>query len=248
MENCMPEGQEHIQRIVPSGLPELVFYFDDKPEVNKPNHSFNESTVIGGQLNTYYDLKVSGNISLFSIIFQPHGLSAFLDIPVQELYNQNVPLRFISKDEIHKIETRLFEANSFKERILMIESYFTRQLEKNDLNYNYHRIENSICKINKTKGLLSIDDLANDACYSRKQFERVFSGTTGISPRQFLKVIRFQHAIERKALDASLNLTDITYQCGYYDQAHMVNDFRQLSGMTPGQFFNDCEPYSDYFQ
>jgi AraC-like DNA-binding protein len=248
LENCIPSGEEHIQRIVPSGLLELIFYFDEKPVSTAANHSINESTLITGQLNGYYDLKITGRISLFSIIFQPHGLSAFLDVPLQDLYNQNLPFKLVFKNDANEIEGKLFEAKSFAERITIVEEYFFKLLKYNELKYIFKRIHNSIFKINQAKGLVDINELASEACYSRKQFERNFSTMVGTSPKQFLKIIRFQHAIERKSLDRNLSLTALTYQCGYYDQAHMINDFQQLAGMTPREYFSGCEPYSDYFQ
>jgi AraC-like DNA-binding protein len=248
LENCIPQGKEHIQRIVPSGLLELVFYFDEKPATVGNQHSINEHTLITGQLKNYYDLKITGKISLFSIIFQPHGLSAFLDVPLHELYNQNLPFNLVFKHDAKEIETRLFEATTFAERIRIVEHYFSKILFNNALKYNFERINNVIYKINQAKGLVKIDDLASEACYSRKQFERNFATMVGTSPKQFLKIIRFQHAIARKSLNSNHSLTELTYECGYYDQAHMINDFQELSGMTPKQYFDDCEPYSDYFQ
>ncbi len=248
LENFIPDGRQHIQRIVPSGLPELIFYFGDKPVSSNRKKSINECSLISGQLNEFYDIKITGNISLFSIIFKPHGLSFFLDIPLEELYNQNVPFELIFKNEVNKLETRLYEAGSFTERIIVIENCLLNILKNRVLKSNYERISNSIFRINQSKGLVNIDDLASDACYSRKQFERIFSNLIGTSPKQFLKIIRFQNAIDIKAKDQSLSLTNLTYQCGYYDQAHMTNDFQKLSGMSPKQYFNECEPYSDYFQ
>ncbi len=246
-ENCLSAGKEHIQRIVPSGLTELVFYFQDRPVAANKDQSGKDYSLITGQLSSYYDLKITGKISLFSIIFQPHGLSALLDIPIPELMNQNVPLKFIFKNDANELETKLFEAKSFKERIVIIESYFLNLLKDKVKNNSFERIQYSICKINQLKGLVDIDDLAFDACYSRKQFERIFSSLIGTSPKQFLKIIRFQHAIDKKSREKGLNLTELTYQCGYYDQAHMINDFQKLAGLTPGQYFRGCEPYSDYF-
>lgn len=248
MESCVPAGKAHIQRIVPSGLLELIFYFGDKPGTTTHPTSTNENTLITGQLNEYYDIEITGKMSLFSVIFQPHGLSVFLDIPLQELYNQHVPLRFILRNDADAIESKLFEAKSFTERIAIVERYFFKILENRDFNYDFNRISSSIARINQSGGLVNIDDLASEACYSRKQFERHFSKWMGTSPKQFLKIVRFQHAIDKKSKNKSSNLTDLTYQCGYYDQAHMINDFQQLSGMTPKQYFDVCEPYSDYFQ
>ena len=113
---------------------------------------------------------------------------------------------------------------------------------------HYDRIAHSIQLIDQAKGEVGIESLASAACFGRKQYERVFSRYIGTTPKKFLRTIRLQHAIYLRSKDASVNLTDLTYISGYYDQSHMINDFQKLTGMTPTQYFSDCEPYSDYFQ
>ncbi len=246
--NCIPAGQEHTQRIVPHGLLELTFYLGDKPVSKTPGKSFSESTLITGQLSEFYDIQIAGKLSLFSILFYPHGLSRFTDLPLSELSNQNVPLKFIFKEETVELESRLYEAVSFAERIAIAERHLLRILQKNKGNNYFNRIEESVQQINQSKGLASIDFLASEACYSRKQFERAFSHSIGTSPKQFLKIVRFQNALAEKAKNKAQNLTELTFKCGYYDQSHMTNDFQKLSGMSPKQYFNEGEAYSDYFQ
>lgn len=248
IENCIPNGKEHIQRIVPNGLSDLIFYLGDKPESSEGRSPIIENTLITGQLSEYYDIKVTGSLSLFSIIFQPHGLSMFFNISLSELLNQNVPLKYILKNVVNELETKLFEAQSFSERIMIAEYFLLEQLRKCKKKYHFNRIEDSINLISQTKGVVSIDFLASEACFSRKQYERTFSDFIGTSPKQFLKIVRFQNAINEKSKDKNTNLTKLTYLCGYYDQSHMTNDFYKLSGMTPKQYFKECEPYSDYFQ
>lgn len=248
IENCIPRHQTHTQRIVPNGLLELIFYLGDRPTSNDHNKSIDENTVITGHLSEYYDLQISGNLSLFSVLFKPHGLSMFFDIPVNELVNQNVPLSYLFKQETAEIETKLFEASSFAERIVIIERFLLKLLEKGMKRYHYNRVEHCVNTINHSRGVVQIDVLAAKACCSRKQLERVFSQYVGTSPKQFLKTIRFQNSIAEKSKNLSVNLTALTYNCGYYDQSHMINDFQQLSGMTPKQYFDACEPYSDYFE
>lgn len=247
IENCIPNNQQHIQRIIPNGLLDLIFYLGDRPISNDKTKSINENTVITGHLREYYDIKVSGKLSLFSVFFRPHGLSMFFDIPLNELYNQNVPLKDLFKQDTNQIETKLFEANSFMERVKIIENYLVKLLNKSIYKSNYNRIEDCVHIISQTRGMVDIDFLASKACLSRKQFERIFLHYVGTSPKQFLKTIRFQYLIDRKSKNKSASLTELTYSCGYYDQSHMINDFQKLTGMPPKQFFNECEPYSDYF-
>ncbi len=248
IENCMPHFQGHTQRVVPSGLVELLFYLSDKPVSSDENKSIDENAFIMGHLREFYDIRIAGRLSLFSIQFKPHGLSLFFDIPLNEFYNQNVPLKYIVGHDANELETKLHEANSFDTRIKVVESYLLGLLNKKLTNHHFNRIEQSIQIINQTRGAVDINVLASEACLSRKQFERVFAQYVGASPKQFLRTIRFQNTINIKSDNKIVSLTDLTYSCGYYDQSHMANDFQKLSGMTPKQYFNNCAPYSDYFQ
>ncbi len=248
MENCVPTGKEHIQRIVPNGLFELIFYLDNKPQASDPQKTISDNIIITGQLKSYHDLKVTGNLSLFAIYFLPHGLSMFLDLPIKELFNHSVPLKLIIKDKVNQLEDDLSSAGTFKQKIVIAENFIISQIQKNEKKYNYDRIRYVINLINQSKGVLKIEDLASKSFLSRKQFERIFSDFIGISPKQFLKIVRFQNAIYEKSKKAELNLTEIAHKCDYFDQSHMINDFKTLSGITPKNYFENEGFFSDYFE
>jgi len=248
IENCIPANQLHSQRIVPNGLLELMFYLGDRPVSIDTTKSINENSIITGHLKEFYDINISGKLSMFSVSFKPQGLSMFFDIPLNEFYNQNVPLKYLLKHDIIELETKLIEADSFLKRIQIIENYLIRLLNKSVNKYDYNRIEYCIDLINNRRGIVDIGFLASETCLSRKQFERIFSYYVGTTPKQFLKTIRFQNSLDSKSKNKTANLTELTYSCGYYDQSHMINDFQRLTGLTPKQYFNECEPNSDYFQ
>jgi AraC-like DNA-binding protein len=248
LEHQVPRGGDYVHRIVPNGLSELIFYLGDLPESLDREKSITENTLLSGQQKEYYDLRISGKLSLFSIIFQPHGLMVFFDIPVHELFNQNVPLKYILKEVVGELEDSLHEAADFSERIRLVEEFLQKRLIKSSKKYEFERIRCTIELINQQRGQVDIDTLAHHSCLSRKQFERIFQEHVGSSPGQFLKTVRFQQAVHEKSMDGKLSLTELSYLSGYYDQSHMNADFRKLAGMTPGQYFKYCEPYSDYFQ
>jgi AraC-like DNA-binding protein len=248
LENCIPIGKQHIQRIVPNGLFELIFYLDDKPKTTDQQKTISDSIIITGQLKSYHDLKVTGNLSLFAIYFLPHGLSMFLDIPLKELFNHSVPLKLIIKDSVNKLEDELSSAETFEKKITIAENFLNTQIQKNEKKYKYDRIRYAVNLINQSKGILEIEDLASKSFLSRKQFERTFSDFIGTSPKQFLKIVRFQNVIYEKSKNAGLNLTEIAHKCGYFDQSHMINDFKTLSGITPKNYFENEGVFSDYFE
>lgn len=247
IEDCLPQGNEHIQRVIPNGLMELVFYLGDKPTVLDENKYLSENSILSGQQKSYYDIVVSGKLSLFSISFQPYGAKLFFDIPVNEFYDKIIPLKYFLKDGVAELENELQEAVSFGEKVYLVEKFLLHQLRKNNKEYELRRIMNSVSLINNSNGLINIEALSSSACLSRKQYERTFAEYIGSSPKQFLRTVRFQNTLREKQRNKSMNLTELAYSCGYYDQSHMINDYKLLSGKTPAQFFSECEPYSDYF-
>nr|NQU91621.1 AraC family transcriptional regulator [Bacteroidota bacterium] len=248
MENCISNGTEYLQRIVPNGLMELIFYLGDKPQALDKAKNIPENACLSGQQKGYYDIIVPAKLSLFSILFQPHGASMFFDIPISEFYDQNIPLKYLLRDKAIELESDLYESKTFCEKINIVENFLTNQLRKYPKKYELNRIGQSIALINQAKGIININFLSSEACLSRKQYERTFLEYIGTSPKQFIKTVRFQNAIHCKSKNKDIQLTELAYDCGYYDQSHMINDFKTLSGMTPKQYFSKCEPYSDYFQ
>jgi AraC-like DNA-binding protein len=247
MEHSVPTGGEYLHRIVPSGLSELIFYMGDLPESMDSGKIISEHSLLSGQQKEYYDIRISGRLALFSIIFQPHGLMVFFDIPLKELFNQNVPLRYLLRDTVSELETALYEAGSFEKRKSIAETFLVKRLARSSKKYEFDRIRCCMEIINSSGGEVGIDTLAANVCLSRKQFERVFSAHVGSSPGQFLKTVRFQRALYEKSVDRELTLTKLSYQAGYYDQSHMNAEFHRLAGMTPAQYFASYDPYSDYF-
>lgn len=246
LEAYAPQAEAPIQRVVPNGLMELVFYLADTPTVLNSHHRFDGGLTLCGHTTSFFDLEVPPRLLLFTVSFQPCGVKALLGIPANELLNHSIPLRDILKDGLPQLEESLQEATSFAARVAIAERFLLQRLAPTDP-YELARMGHSLGIINHHRGLVAIGTLAAEACLCRKQFERRFLAHVGISPKQFLRILRFQNALLQKARTPGLSLTELAYTCGYYDQSHMVNDFRALAGVTPSQYFAACEPVSDYF-
>ena len=143
---------------------------------------------------------------------------------------------------------QLTNAQSFEKRVEIIERFFCLMLEDEFNRFNFKRINHTINIISKTRGKTTIENLASETCLSRKQFERKFSELIGITPKQYLKTIRLQYSLYLKSRNDKLNITDIAYEVGYYDQAHFINEFKLQTGFTPKQYFDNNAAYSDFFE
>jgi transcriptional regulator GlxA family with amidase domain len=83
--------------------------------------------------------------------------------------------------------------------------------------------------------------LADGAGLSARHFARRFIEHAGVSPKLFARIVRFQAAIETKALSTGTSWTKIAHNFGYYDQMHMIHDFEQLAGGSPKEMLTHLE-------
>jgi len=111
--------------------------------------------------------------------------------------------------------------------------------------YNLKRIETTIRLINL--GQTDIITLADAACLNRKQCNRVFSDYIGSNPKEFSRIVRFQRVLHILETQPQISFAALTCECGYFDQSHLIKEFKALSGYTPTKYIAACLPISYYF-
>ena len=87
--------------------------------------------------------------------------------------------------------------------------------------------------ITKNAGLVNIDSLAHFTCMSMRNFERIFTNETGMSPKQLCCISRFNNALELKLKYPSMKWISVAHQSGYFDQMHLIKDFKRFCGEAP---------------
>lgn len=234
---------EQPQRIIPNGSVCLVFH--------RGHHLFSVSAnapqpraFLSGQTVGYSDLTLTGKVDMISVTFQPHGAKAFFPLPLDELYGATVSIRDMSDAGLTELEDRLMYSADVAECVQLIEGFLLKRLQIVKA-YNYQRMSAVIRSINC--GEMNIGQLARTACLGYKQFQRVFREYAGANPKDFLRIVRFQRALFILQSRPEINFTQLSAECGCYDQPHLIKEFRIFSGYTPSEYLSVCEPYSDYF-
>lgn len=241
------EGVGQLQRVVPNGYVELTFHFSDRLQMIKQQSDLQPRTILSGQKTGFFDVLPTGKTEMLSIQFFPHSAGLFFDLPLNELSNENIDLSEIIGNVSRDLEEQLCHLKTLQQRINRIEQFLLKQLSRKT-EYEWKRMVHNIQLINDSNGGITPQLLADESCLSRKQHERMFKKMVGLTPKQYLKIIRFQYTLFAHQQHPLENLTSLAYRCGYYDQSHMNNEFKEFSGITPRQYFTDCEtPYSDYF-
>lgn len=231
------------QRVMPTGTIELIFH---RGNSMKRNEQIIPTVSLSGQSLSFADLVPTGVVSMIAVVFHPFGARAFFDLPIYELSNLIVSADDLSAITLKELEDRILNTANDKCCIRLIESFLIGRLSPFK-EHNYKRMVAAIRAINLCEDGLSVSRLAETVCLCKKQFRRVFSEHVGATPKEFMRIVRFHKALHTLQNNRNMSFTVLAYECGYYDQAHMTNEFKLFSGYTPSQYVVICNPYSDYF-
>jgi AraC-like DNA-binding protein len=84
--------------------------------------------------------------------------------------------------------------------------------------------------------MIAVSDLADELEWSRKHLVSRFNADIGLAPKMIARLLRFRRVVDRPARELSSCWSEIALDTGYFDQAHLIRDFRQFAGMTPVEF------------
>lgn len=85
-------------------------------------------------------------------------------------------------------------------------------------------------------GTMTVNEIAEESGYSQRYITQCFQEETGLKPKKFGEIMRFQSAISALQESTDETLTDIATDLGYYDQSHFIHEFKQYAGITPRQY------------
>lgn len=127
-----------------------------------------------------------------------------------------------------ELNERLFNAVNIYERKAIAEDFLLRRLNSKHENFD---IMNSLYFIINNNGNAGVADLADYCVISKRQLERRFVEYTGVSPKQMINLIRYQ-LLWQDCLKGNFNVLDAVEKFGYYDQSHLIKEFKRFHGMS----------------
>ena len=239
---------EICERVIPTGNIEWMFHFKKPFAIKGVNQmTYQPRSFVSGVNSNFIDVSTRGDSGAIAVTFYPHGASNFLQFPLSDIENTSVNLENIFHEKITEIEERISMSNSHTERIAIIEKFLVdcfKPVKENDLSI----IKRGVELINQSVGQINVTELSGELLQTNKSLERKFSVFLGKTPKQFIRIVRFQGVIQSFSNLKNKHLTRLAYENGYFDQAHFVKDFKSLSGYTPKEFLALGACHSDYFE
>lgn len=233
------DPKNYRQKIIPDGCIEMTFNLKEgiKRYISDTDFVVHPKSMVMGQRTKSYFIEPLGDVDSFAVCFYPYGFTHFVNTPLAELLDLEVPLSDVFKAETaFQLEKDMYGATSTNERIRIIENFLFSRLNRQDAIENL--VKTTVDALLVSKGRQSIGHILENQLSKRRQLERNFRKQIGISPKQLGKVLRLQTALKFLLSDHE-NLTNIAYESEYFDQAHFIKDFKEFIGTTPKEFLGD---------
>jgi AraC-like DNA-binding protein len=181
-------------------------------------------------------LKVSqvGPVHKIGIVFEPFGINQVLnsDLAISERVT-SPDFSFFDVEFINM----LFDIENLEDLKLALD----KQILSMFLPVTNEYIIRTLQLFHNSADEISIDELAEHKLgISRKHLNRLFKKHIGTSVQKYRSIVRFRQLMSHKLnLQPQANLGILSHQAHYTDQSHFIKACKQLTGLTPSQFFKD---------
>lgn len=226
-------GSSSICSYPPMPQTSLFFYINDPIKVQPtPGAEFinqPKCVIVGQQLNRVV-LDINRDHKAICIGFQPGGLFRLLGISMREGVDGSYDAFDVFGNEINTVQVQLQEAQTFTELKDIVEAFLLTKVKRLRRS---HPFDQAMLALLHANGNIAIEQVASIACVSLRQFERLCKERIGLPPRLFARLARFSKAYRLREKNPAITWTSIAYECGYFDQMHMIRDFKEFAGITP---------------
>jgi transcriptional regulator GlxA family with amidase domain len=172
---------------------------------------------------------------MMGVHFRPGGAFPFFGAAVGELANSHVALEDLWGKSAIELREKLCSAVTSQQRCQILEATLTDRLRR----FSEHPAVSLALDIFGPAGIGdSVRAVANRVGLSQRHFIQVFTAQVGLTPKLFCRVLRFQRVRDVVDQAAALNWAHLALACGYYDQSHMIDDFRAFSGVSPTEYLS----------
>lgn len=210
------------ERLLPSGTMELIFDLTDETR--------GDAFLVGAQSGSV-EIDTSRPQTLLGVHFKPGGAFAFLRPPADAFRDEEVVLSDVWGSLACEMRERFLETRDPEAMFRMLEAALLRQRVR-DL-ARHPAVEFALRAFQATPLGPGATDLGEATGLSARRFIEVFKQHVGLTPKLFSRIRRFQHVLRTTRVQADVDWADVALECGYFDQAHFIHDFRGFSGLTP---------------
>jgi AraC-like DNA-binding protein len=193
--------------------------------------------VVGPHDRPIYIAKETRDCDIVGIRLHPWMAEAVLGVPAREVRDSLVDLEDLWGARVDEIRGRIHEANDPAARIAIVErAVAERATRAAHRGSTESRLVEHLCHEAEADASLTIGEMAARHGLTHRRLIELFEHTVGLKPKAYHRVRRLRRVFRLIDEKPRPTWTTIAHRCGYFDQAHLIHDFRQLTGVLPRDY------------
>ena len=218
----------------------MTFGYNDIPYlVEQTGKNFQSHSIVLGEQNIqnhYYIDKCPKLNKQIDVIFKPGGFYKFFGIYDGEVGNDCFRADEVVGNQIRCIEEQFKDLKSMGDRVRLLDRFFAERLKFMRREINTTLIAMRLIVANR--GNMKVKELSKELSISNRTLERQFMNRIGLSPKEFLRVVRFKSVLNKILSLNSIDWLDLVQSHGYYDQSHLIEEFKSATTFSPQSFLD----------
>ncbi|HEX6533526.1 MAG TPA: helix-turn-helix domain-containing protein [Gemmatimonadaceae bacterium] len=190
--------------------------------------------VVYGVVTGKFSVTLEGAGSVFGIKFRPGAFHPFLRAPVSTLTDRTVPLSAVFGDAGDALGSAMLATDDDEVRIAVAERFLRERDAERDPNVE---LVGAVAeRIVADRSITTVRDVVARSELDTRTLQRLFRRYVGVSPKWVIRRYRLHEAASRLDAGATVDFSRLAIDLGYFDQAHFINDFRAIVGLTPAEY------------
>lgn len=236
------------EKLLPNGTLELIIDLSPNPKKlydRKDTARFRtfRRAWVSGLQREYIIIGTEPGSSMMGVHFRPGGAAPFFDFPISELTAWVIELDLIWKQDLDSLRDRLLGEPDISRKFDQLESAL---LAKARNRLEIDRSVDAVIEAVRRQPLLPLRQIAGHLGLSKKQILSRFDSRVGCTPKLTSRILRFQNTLRTIHQSQSHDWAELAQEFGYYDQPHLIHEFREFAGMTPAEYARRRTEYPDY--
>jgi len=230
-----PRASRGTQRIVPDGCPELILHFGDRFARQVGGRWRTQPRAfLAGPLSRPWLIRAGRRVHTLGLRFRPGATTGAFAFPMNEARDREVPLaRLAGRGQAAALLAAIGEARSRAARFRAAQDWLQARLSEADPRRGDTR--EAVRLVVRSRGQRRIDEIARALGLGRRRLERAFARDVGLRPKLFARIVRLNAVLSGMGAAERATAVDLALDAGYFDQAHLLRDFRTLAGRTLGR-------------
>jgi len=218
----------------------MVFHFQDPTRMQRdlfdeamPDH------LLFGPQHRYSYMTPGSRFDILIVKFKLTGIYHCFGIPPEVLLCVNyVDLKLIFGQVMDDLYQKMAQVKILEERITLLEAFIRHQLSLRKRVEVNGLVDYAVRRIIAARGCGKMAAIFEDAGVDDRTFRRNFQLKVGISPKLFARVVRINGVLHDMDNMPHVEIGDIIHNYSYFDQAHFINDFKDIVGETPSSYIH----------